>query len=166
VGGSIASRALSPSSFVEPGAIGMPLGELGTRGIPRDQLSKARPTIKGALPVNLIFTSVRLAQRVPVSVHIDETPPSVILAAGTTATVEIDDRTRGRIGALHPGGVENGLSSVFAALNDSSTEAERNFAAPNLKGCRVTARRRTCFPAGRANARMGGMSNRSPMTSI
>ena len=74
---------------------------------------------------------MRLAQRVPVSVHIDEIPPSVILAAGTTATVEIDDRTRARIGALHPGGVDNGLSSVFAgsALNDSSTEAERNFAA-------------------------------------
>jgi multidrug resistance efflux pump len=56
---------------------------------------------QGGATVNLIFTWVRLAQRIPVSVHIDETPPSVILAAGMTATVEIDDRTRGRIGALH-----------------------------------------------------------------
>ena len=59
------------------------------------------PTVKGSLTVNPIFTWVRLAQRIPVRVHIDETPLGVILAVGMTATVEIDDRTRGRIGALH-----------------------------------------------------------------
>jgi hypothetical protein len=68
---------------------------------PRDQRFKCPAHNQGGATVNLIFTWVRLAQRIPVSVHIDETPPSVILAAGMTATVEIDDRTRGRIGALH-----------------------------------------------------------------
>jgi multidrug resistance efflux pump len=37
---------------------------------------------------------VRLAQRIPVRVHIDEVPAGVVLAAGMTATVEIDDRKR------------------------------------------------------------------------
>jgi multidrug resistance efflux pump len=34
---------------------------------------------------------VRLAQRIPVRIHIDETPPGVVLSAGMTATVEIDN---------------------------------------------------------------------------
>jgi len=37
---------------------------------------------------------VRLAQRIPVRIHIDEVPPGVVLSAGMTATVEIDDRAR------------------------------------------------------------------------
>jgi multidrug resistance efflux pump len=48
---------------------------------------------QGVVNVNPIFTWVRLAQRIPVRVHI-EVPPGVILAAGMTATVEIDDPTR------------------------------------------------------------------------
>jgi multidrug resistance efflux pump len=42
-----------------------------------------------------------LAQRIPVRVHIDEVPPEVVLAAGMTATVEVDNPTRGGMGALH-----------------------------------------------------------------
>lgn len=37
--------------------------------------------------VNPTFNWVRLAQRVPVRIHIDEVPPGVVLAAGTTCTV-------------------------------------------------------------------------------
>jgi multidrug resistance efflux pump len=37
---------------------------------------------------------VRLAQRIPVRIHLDEVPPNVVLSAGMTATVEIHDRTR------------------------------------------------------------------------
>jgi multidrug resistance efflux pump len=44
--------------------------------------------------VNPIFTWVRLAQRIPVRVHIDHVPEGVILAAGQTATVEIEHRAR------------------------------------------------------------------------
>jgi multidrug resistance efflux pump len=35
-----------------------------------------------------------LAQRIPVRVHIDEVLPGVTLAAGMTATVEVDDGAR------------------------------------------------------------------------
>jgi multidrug resistance efflux pump len=61
----------------------------------------AQPNGQGVANVNPIFTWVRLAQRIPVRVHIDEVPPGVVLAAGMTATVEIDDRARRGIGGLH-----------------------------------------------------------------
>src|SRR5208283_4619572 len=64
-------------------------------------VANAQPNNQGVATVNPIFTWVRLAQRIPVRVHIDEAPPGVVLAAGMTATVEIDDRTRGRKSALH-----------------------------------------------------------------
>ena len=41
-----------------------------------------------------IFTWVRLAQRIPVRIHIDEVPDGVVLAAGMTATMQIDPRPR------------------------------------------------------------------------
>jgi multidrug resistance efflux pump len=40
---------------------------------------------------------VRLAQRILVRIHIDEVPPGIILSAGMTATVEIDDQTRAAV---------------------------------------------------------------------
>jgi multidrug resistance efflux pump len=58
-------------------------------------VSNAQPNNQGVATVNPIFTWVRLAQRIPVRVHIDEVPPGVVLAAGMTATVEIDDRLAG-----------------------------------------------------------------------
>jgi multidrug resistance efflux pump len=45
---------------------------------------------QGLATVNPIFTWVRLAQRIPVRIHIDEVPEGVVLAAGMTATVQID----------------------------------------------------------------------------
>jgi multidrug resistance efflux pump len=57
-------------------------------------VANAQPNNQGVATVNPIFTWVRLAQRIPVRVHIDEVPPGVVLAAGMTATVEIDDRRR------------------------------------------------------------------------
>jgi len=44
--------------------------------------------------VNPIFTWVRLAQRIPVRIEIDAVPDGVRLAAGMTATVQIDPRPR------------------------------------------------------------------------
>jgi multidrug resistance efflux pump len=55
-------------------------------------VANAQPNNQGVATVNPIFTWVRLAQRVPVRIHIDEVPPNVVLTAGMTATVEIDDR--------------------------------------------------------------------------
>ncbi len=50
----------------------------------------AQPNHQGIATVNPIFTWVRLAQRIPVRVHIDEAPKSVALSAGMTATVQIN----------------------------------------------------------------------------
>jgi multidrug resistance efflux pump len=57
-------------------------------------VANAQPNSQGVANVNPIFTWVRLAQRIPVRIHIDEVPAGVILAAGMTATVEINDRAR------------------------------------------------------------------------
>lgn len=47
------------------------------------------PGTLGLASVSPVFTWVRLAQRIPVRVHIDEVPASVQLVAGLTATVSI-----------------------------------------------------------------------------
>jgi multidrug resistance efflux pump len=57
------------------------------RGI---NIPNAQPDQTGLASVNPIFTWVRLAQRVPVRIHIDQVPDSVRLVAGMTATVLID----------------------------------------------------------------------------
>jgi multidrug resistance efflux pump len=59
------------------------------RGI---NVANAQPNGQGLADVNPIFTWVRLAQRIPVRVHIDEVPEGVLLAAGMTATVQINAR--------------------------------------------------------------------------
>jgi hypothetical protein len=57
------------------------------RGI---NVPNAAPDASGLASVNPIFTFVRLAQRVPVRIHIDEVPEGVKLATGLTATVQIE----------------------------------------------------------------------------
>jgi multidrug resistance efflux pump len=61
------------------------------RGI---DVANAHPDSSGLASVNPIFTWVRLAQRVPVRIHIDQVPDGVRLAAGMTATVQIDSQPR------------------------------------------------------------------------
>jgi multidrug resistance efflux pump len=53
-------------------------------------VSNAQPNGQGVATVNPIFTWVRLAQRIPVRIHVDHVPPEVLLAAGMTVTVQID----------------------------------------------------------------------------
>jgi multidrug resistance efflux pump len=57
------------------------------RGI---NVPNAAPDASGLASVNPIFTFVRLAQRVPVRIQIDEVPEGVKLVAGLTATVQIE----------------------------------------------------------------------------
>ena len=57
-------------------------------------VANAQPNGQGLANVNPIFTWVRLAQRIPVRVHIDEVPEGVVLAAGMTATVQINTQPR------------------------------------------------------------------------
>ena len=68
-------------------------GHVGSiaRGI---NVANAQPNGQGLAQVNPIFTWVRLAQRIPVRIHIDQVPEGVALAAGMTATVQIDPRPR------------------------------------------------------------------------
>lgn len=57
-----------------------------TRGIAS---SNATSSAQGLPSVNSVYTWVRLAQRIPVRIHIDQVPPTVVLAAGMTATVTV-----------------------------------------------------------------------------
>lgn len=68
-------------------------GHVGSiaRGI---NVANAQPNGQGLATVNPIFTWVRLAQRIPVRIEIDHVPNGVVLAAGMTATVQIDPNPR------------------------------------------------------------------------
>ncbi|MGH6937758.1 HlyD family secretion protein [Hypericibacter sp.] len=57
------------------------------RGI---DVANAQPDSSGFASVNPIFTWVRITQRVPVRIHIDQVPEGVRLVADMTATVQID----------------------------------------------------------------------------
>jgi multidrug resistance efflux pump len=63
------------------------------RGI---NVPNTQPDRAGLATVNPIFTWVRLAQRVPVRIHIDQVPDDVRLVQGMTATVEVHHRDSGR----------------------------------------------------------------------
>src|SRR3984893_264036 len=63
------------------------------RGI---NIPNAQPDHAGLASVNPIFTWVRLAQRVPVRIRIDQVPDGVRLVVGMTATVQIEPPTRAR----------------------------------------------------------------------
>jgi RND family efflux transporter MFP subunit len=67
-------------------------GHVGSiaRGI---NVANAQPNEQGVATVNPIFTWVRLAQRIPVRIEIDQVPDGVVLAAGMTATVQIEPRS-------------------------------------------------------------------------
>ena len=66
-------------------------------GIARAIDVPTRSPTSGLATVNPIFTWVRLAQRVPVEIHIDPVPKGVQLVAGMTATVEIDPPARRQV---------------------------------------------------------------------
>jgi multidrug resistance efflux pump len=57
--------------------------EVGSRAV--DELAAERDEIKDPATVNPIFTWVRLAQRTPVRVRIDQTPAGMRLVAGKIA---------------------------------------------------------------------------------
>jgi RND family efflux transporter MFP subunit len=57
-------------------------------------VSNAQQSQQGLATVNPIFTWIRLAQRVPVRVKVDDVPAGVSLVAGMTATVRVAGPTR------------------------------------------------------------------------
>ena len=68
-----------------------------TRGV---SVSNAAASTQGLPNVDPVYTWVRLAQRVPVRIVIDNVPPGVPLVSGLTATVTIRDGKDGENGTL------------------------------------------------------------------
>ena len=61
--------------------------------------------------VNPTFTWVRLAQRIPVRVHITHVPPGVLISAGMTCTVVIKEGAAPQIGL----GMKKVMTAIFGA---------------------------------------------------
>jgi RND family efflux transporter MFP subunit len=68
-----------------------------TRGV---SVSNAAPSTQGLPNVDPVYTWVRLAQRVPVRIAIDNLPPGVPLVSGLTATITLRDAKDGENGTL------------------------------------------------------------------
>jgi RND family efflux transporter MFP subunit len=82
-----------------------------TRGI---SVSDASPGTQGLPNVDAVYTWVRLAQRVPVRIAIDDVPPGVPLVSGTTATVTVRDSS----GIKNQGWFARTKSAVVTSLSD------------------------------------------------
>ena len=52
----------------------------------------ATPGVQGLPNVNPVFTWVRLAQRIPVRVELDDVPCPIVLSSGLTASITVTDR--------------------------------------------------------------------------
>jgi multidrug resistance efflux pump len=93
------------------------------RGI---DVPNAAPDASGLASVNPIFTFVRLAQRVPVRIHIDEVPDGVKLIAGLTATVQIEPYKAPPISGSKPSSGEVSQAAVppasFQTLADAAPQ--------------------------------------------
>ena len=89
------------------------------RGI---DVPNAAPDASGLASVNPIFTFVRLAQRVPVRIHIDEVPEGVKLVAGLTATVQIEPFAAPPVAAA-PGEGEQGRAELATYEPEAQPQA-------------------------------------------
>src|SRR5258705_237228 len=74
-----------------------------------DQDNKDGPELLSS--VNPTFTWVRLAQRIPVRIHITHVPPGVLISAGMTCTVVIKEGAAPQIGL----GVRKIMTALFGA---------------------------------------------------
>ncbi len=71
----------------------------------------AAPGVQGLPNVNPVFTWVRLAQRIPVRVELDDVPCPVVLSSGLTATVSVTDRRATTPGhSARRGGAQAGMA--------------------------------------------------------
>ena len=78
------------------------------RGI-TDQDNKDGPELLSS--INPTFTWVRLAQRIPVTVHLTHVPPGVLVSAGMTCTVVLKEGAAPKIGL----GIKKLMAAVFGA---------------------------------------------------
>jgi multidrug efflux pump subunit AcrA (membrane-fusion protein) len=89
------------------------------------------PDASGLASVNPIFTFVRLAQRVPVRIHIDEVPDDIKLVAGMTATVQIEPFKAAPLSDLKPASGKVGQADVQPASFQALTDATSQTAPPD-----------------------------------
>src|SRR6266702_2596030 len=80
------------------------------RGI-TDQDNKDGPELLSS--INPTFTWVRLAQRVPVRIHLTQVPPGVLISAGMTCTVVIKEGAAPEIGL----GIKKVMTAILGALS-------------------------------------------------
>ncbi len=98
-----------------------------SRGI---NVPNSTPDASGLASVNPIFTFVRLAQRVPVRIHIDEVPEGVKLVAGMTATVQIEPFKAQPISDSKPASGKVGQADVQPASFQTLADAPPQTAPP------------------------------------
>jgi RND family efflux transporter MFP subunit len=91
-----------------------------SRGV---DVPNATPDASGLASVNPIFTFVRLAQRVPVRIHIDEVPDDIKLVAGMTATVQIEPFKAQPMSDSKPASGKVGQADVQPASFQTLTDA-------------------------------------------
>jgi hypothetical protein len=89
-----------------------------TRGV---SVSNAAASTQGLPNVDPVYTWVRLAQRVPVRIVIDNVPPGVPLVSGLTATVTIRDGKDGENGTLLQRVRAELETSFFGLIRGAST---------------------------------------------
>jgi len=63
--------------------------------------------------INPTFTWVRLAQRIPVGIHLTHVPPGVLISAGMTCTVVMKEGTAPEIGL----GIKKVMTAILGALS-------------------------------------------------
>jgi multidrug resistance efflux pump len=80
------------------------------RGI-TDQDNKDGPELLSS--VNPTFTWVRLAQRIPVAIHMTHVPPGVLISAGMTCTVVMKEGAGPEIGL----GIKKVMTTILGALS-------------------------------------------------
>jgi multidrug resistance efflux pump len=77
-------------------------------------VADATPGVQGLPSVNPVFAWVRLAQRIPIRVELDDVPCPIVLSAGMTATVSIQDGREGQADVHRRSGARRGSDAAQA----------------------------------------------------
>jgi multidrug resistance efflux pump len=82
-------------------------------------VENAAPGVQGLPSVNPIFTWVRLAQRIPIKVELDNVPCPIVLSAGMTATVSIQEEPARQADLHRQSGARRGAAAAQACNQPS-----------------------------------------------
>jgi len=99
-----------------------------------DQDNKDGPELLSS--VNPTFTWVRLAQRIPVTIHLTNVPAGVLISAGMTCTVVMKEGAAPEVGR----GIKKVMAALFRAGSSSRSadQAERNMASSEPRASTIT----------------------------